>query len=657
MDIASRLSMLFGTEEHVHMRRQLTLLREEIINIVAPQGLFRFICSGSLGEGVHYPPSDDDFMSCNNRTLVVKTYMEALQSGGLLMVPSENSPGYCLLFDINPSRRENVIQVINGMPFLSSLLFKQDSLLGGQSIHGPCQSQELGGYEYDFAQCFRCSFWPDVAKSWAIRIRPNGWPSLDMIQNILRDGCHVVPVGDPDSSFRDHEWRISFSVAERNLMHSLNHAQFLMYNILRLCLKRVLNIMVPGVLCSYFIKTTIFYTVENTSVQLWQFDNIETCFKTCLSVLYDYVDQGNCPNYFIPEYNMIKRKVNDGNRQPVLNIIRFLHTVGIIGTIHICKEEIISDENLTLARIELKLDENFMRCDHFRIAIRFVTIISYILSKTEHISIAPLLCKISRLLRRHFTGVQSYIFRIGIVSCCKIMMNNLLNGNERNKNNYFLHSSIKCLLRIGYNVDVTTGKLTAATYMYLLGKTKSALSHIRRLLSEYPPYAIDNSPSDIKQSTYMDTMCSRRYTMDHKIRHSWAPPFAFHHELLNAYPLALQILISTLEQYTLCTLTYTYLLESLCYIQLQNSTAVKKSTRCLLYLMDDPYYDHKENITTEVNMCVGIIKYVQGDSQSACRWLGSAYTMKDNLLPPYNESLGRSAVIYIACMLNKLFYS
>ncbi|KAK3083294.1 hypothetical protein FSP39_018751 [Pinctada imbricata] len=663
MDIASRLSLLFGTEEHVRMRRQLVLFREEVMNFLVPLGVptavpledYRFICSGSLCEGVHYPSSDDDFMLCKNTQLVVKTYIEALQSGCLLMVPSENSPGYCLLFDINHSCSENVIQVINGMPFLSSLLFKEVNLLEGQSIHGPCQSRTIGGYEYDFAKCFRCSFWPDIATSWAIRTRHNGWPSLDMIQKILRDGCHVVPVGDPNSLFRDHEWRISFSIAERNLMYSLNHTQFLMYNLLRLCLKKILNIRVPGVLCSYFMKTTLFFTVENTSEQLWQFDNIETCFKSCLSVLYDYIDQGNCSNYFIPEYNMMKRKVNSRNRQPLLDIIGILRALGIIGTIHICKEEYILDENIPFRGMELKLDDDFMKSNHTAFAINRITMISYFLSKTVNIPITTLLCKISRLSCRHLTGVQNYIFRRGIVSCCQIVMNNLWSGNESNRNNYFLHKSVKCLLRIGYSVDVITGKLTAATYMYLVGKNKSALSHIRRLLSEYPPYAIDNSPNDIKQSTNMVVMCSRGYTMDYKIRHSWALRYYMCHELLNAYPLALQILISTTEKLLLNPLSYTYLLESLCYIQQQNQNGVKKSTRCLVSLMEDP--NHEEKLMTEVNMCVGIIKYAQGDSQSACRWLGSAYTMKDKLLPPYNESLGRSSVTYIACLLNKHFYS
>ncbi|KAK3083011.1 hypothetical protein FSP39_011625 [Pinctada imbricata] len=657
MDIASRLSMVFGTEERVYMRRQLTFLREEIMNFTEPLDTFRFICSGSLGEGVYYPPSDDDLMICINPLLVVKTYREVLQAGGLLMVPSEYSPGYCLLFDINHSCRENVIQVINGMPFLSSLLFKQVNLREGQSLHGPCQSQVLGGYEYDLARCLRCSFWPDVAKSWAMRTRPNGWPSLDVIQNILSDGCHVVPVGDPDSLFRDHEWRISFSIAERNLMHSLNHAQFLIYNLLRLCLKRVFNIMVPEVLCSYFLKTTLFYTVENTSVQLWQVDDIETCFKSCLSVLFDYVNQGNCPNYFIPEYNMIKKKVNNGNRQPLLNVIRFIHTVGIIRTIDICGETFILDKNLTFTRMEMKLDDDFMKSYHVNIPYSYLRNTFYVSLQDENISIAPLLCKISRLLRRHLTGVQSYTFRRGIVCCCQIMMNNLWNGNERNRDNYFLHKSIECLLRIGYSVDVTTGKLTAATYMYLVGKTKSALSHIRRLLSEYPPYAIDCSPNVIKQSTYMDVMCSRGYTMDHKIRYSFVPPIFMRHELLNAYPLALQILVSTTKHYILHPLPYAYFLESLCYIERQNQNALKKSTRCLVNLMDDPSHDHKEIINIEVKLCVGIIKYVQGDSQSTCRWLGSAYTMKDNLPRPHIESLGRSIMTYIACLLNKLFYS
>ncbi|KAK3104631.1 hypothetical protein FSP39_006704 [Pinctada imbricata] len=279
MDLSMRLNFLFGSEVYVRMRRQLVLVREHLITHRHRVYGLGTICSGSLGEGVAYPTSDDDVMAHSKKYRVVKTYRDATQSYDLLLVPSEFSPGYCLLLDVKGSNPYHLIHVIDEMPFLSSSLSKELFVGDRNVIHGPCISAIIGSGEYDLAFCIRCNTWPDVAYKWLTRNRSFNWPSWDIIRNIVQSGCHVVPIGDPHSPNCHHEWRISFSVAERTLMHSFNHAQFLIYNLLRLTLKRIIEREVPDVLCSYFMKTTLFYTAENTPVELWRVDNLETCFK------------------------------------------------------------------------------------------------------------------------------------------------------------------------------------------------------------------------------------------------------------------------------------------------------------------------------------------------------------------------------------------
>ncbi|KAK3082712.1 hypothetical protein FSP39_003304 [Pinctada imbricata] len=659
MDLCGRLSFLFGTEEYVRMRRGLVLLREEFFNhTLINYQLRRFICSGSLGEGVAYPPSDDDLMMYLTNIRVVKSYREATQRYDLLMVPSEYSPGYCLLLDVNQSYPPYMIHVIDGMPFLSSLLWKQWNLPEGASVHGPCQSQDFDNYDYDFARCIQFSFWPDISKEWISRNRPHCWPSPKIMQNIIMQGCHVVPIGDQTSSYHQHEWRISFSVAERTLMHSFNHVQFLTYNLLRLCLKRVIEKGRPGLLCSYFMKTTLFYTVENTPSQLWQADNINACFKTCLSVLYDYVDHVYCPNYFIPEYNMIKRKINHTNRQPLLDIIRSLHDMGIVGTIHFCGESKCLDERISFSVREAISDYEFLNSLHF--SLTFTSLKDFISTN----DIDGVLFKLFRLLQRYSAcEMGNIIFRHGVIFCCKKLIDRLLLQLRINKWNYSLHKSIETLLRIGYRSDVITGKLTAATYMYLIGKTKSALSHIRCLLSEYPPYAINFSSNNDTLAVYREVMCSRGNTMNYKVRHAHAPHYFLSRDFLNALPPPLRILISTFAgdiatglyfiDISVESICYTNVLESLCYIRQQNFVLLNKSIRCLVNL-DDMI---KDGDKTNTRMYIGIIKYEQNDSQSACRWFASAYIIAKGLHPycKHGKSSSDSIVIYVACLLNRRF--
>ncbi|KAK3092518.1 hypothetical protein FSP39_003897 [Pinctada imbricata] len=656
MDLSTRLSCLFGTEEYVTMRRQLVLLRESLLNHNRERKT-HLICSGSLGEGVAYPESDDDVMFCPTDSRVVTTYRRATEAFDVLMVPSEFSPGYCRLLDVRGLYPNYFCYFIHEMPFVSSSLWKQYYKGDGQYIHGPCSSGVIGTTEFDFAHSICCYTWPDIANGWVIRDRPYDWPTDEKVQNIVRNGCHVVPVGDPDSPYYEHEWRISFSLAERTLMHSFNHAQFLVYNLLRLTLKRIIEKQIPNVFCSYFMKTTLFFTAEKTSTLFWQLHNLEVCFKTCLSVLYEYVDNAYCPNYFITEYNMIRRKINRTNRHQILDLLRVLHTTGIVDIIHLSEESRCLSATLSPTIMEWRLDKEFMFSDLLHCTFDAVNSFFNILPIVNLGRDSFHLDKFWLLLNCKPTLIHSKLTNIlwnrGINSCCLMLMDLLFVSSKRNKHNYHLNKSLKPLLRIGFRADVTTGKLTMATYMFMIGKTESALYVIRQLLSEYPPYAIDVHSNVIKMQAYMDVMCGRGFTMSYKIRHAHAPRYHQHKDYVNAFPSPLRILLYV-HNAQFDSLTYSYFLECLCHAQQQNQLMLMRSLRCLVNHIDDLIYDI--NIVY-ARMCVGIIKCVQGDNQSACRCFGSAYVIAHTLPPPYNKEVPLSAMIYIACLLNKKFQS
>jgi hypothetical protein len=127
------------------------------------------------------------------------------------------------------------------------------------TVHGPCGSGTLGPIEYDHAHCFVCDFWPPSASSWIDRCHT--WPQPQVVKDIVRSGCHFVAIGNKLGNHESNEWRISFSLAEQNLVYSMNHCQFLTYGLLKLFLKEVINNGVGDnekLLCSYHMKTTVF---------------------------------------------------------------------------------------------------------------------------------------------------------------------------------------------------------------------------------------------------------------------------------------------------------------------------------------------------------------------------------------------------------------
>ena len=127
--------------------------------------------------------------------------------------------------------------------------------LEGQIIHGPCVSGTIESIDFDFAMCLKCDFWPINARDCIKRLHQCGWPSHDTILGIASGGVLFVPIGAKQSYFEDTEWRMSFSLAEKKLIHAMNHTQFLCYAILKLFLKETIetNVEVIGLLCSYFL--------------------------------------------------------------------------------------------------------------------------------------------------------------------------------------------------------------------------------------------------------------------------------------------------------------------------------------------------------------------------------------------------------------------
>ena len=103
--------------------------------------------------------------------------------------------------------------------------------VGTLFIRGPASTSLLHPFYPSFGMPRQSSLpclWsvPVNTKSFFNRHRPYGWPSLDLLNKIKASGCHVVPVGHPNSPHKTSEWRMSFSVAERELILSASDVKF-----------------------------------------------------------------------------------------------------------------------------------------------------------------------------------------------------------------------------------------------------------------------------------------------------------------------------------------------------------------------------------------------------------------------------------------------
>ena len=302
------------------------------------------VFSGSKAEGLRFKSSDDDWMFIDKDVKVIPSdsYKTIYDSNItlLLMVNEMTKPGFTLLRLVGESAKPKVSRStvsnpsLNGQ-YISCKLWRESGKQSGVNkchedfIHGPCASGICGPVEYDAAYCLQSDIWPNNAQDCIMRLNKCGWPSRDTVLSIVKDGVLFVPIGAKQSIFEDVEWRMSFSLAEKKLIHAMNHTQFLCYGLLKIFLKEAIDVNpnVKGLLCSYFLKTALFWEITTTSRQ-WNQWTLLSCFWNCFRRLLKWISFSYCPNFFIPQNNMFEGKIEGTNRDKLLQHLSTLFYEG-----------------------------------------------------------------------------------------------------------------------------------------------------------------------------------------------------------------------------------------------------------------------------------------------------------------------------------------
>ncbi|XP_061185817.1 uncharacterized protein LOC133193920 [Saccostrea echinata] len=309
-----------GSSSIVAIRRDMMDIAEKFYDQTEMNEIYVCIDSGSYREGFRLEGSDRDIIAWSKQQSVIwdlsqAQYCQSIKSTHIFADCSESSPGFALLQLLTPTTDETVRRScfrMNGKLYISSSVHRQTkcSAVGIESkIHGPCVSGHCGQVEYDAAHGFVSDIWPPPASSWIERCQI--WPSYHIVNEIIEGGCHFVAIGNKMGNHEDSEWRISFSLAEQKLVYSMNHYHFLIYGLLKIFLKEVINNTPDedNLLCSYHMKTAVFWAIQSDTLTSLCPQNILEGFWVCFKLILKWVYKGYCPNFFIPENNMYLAKI------------------------------------------------------------------------------------------------------------------------------------------------------------------------------------------------------------------------------------------------------------------------------------------------------------------------------------------------------------
>eukprot|EP00105_Crassostrea_gigas_P020288 XP_011439031.1 PREDICTED: uncharacterized protein LOC105336423 [Crassostrea gigas] len=538
------MCLKIGTQQQVTNRRDIQDIKEMLINNEMLNEPTIVMLSGSHREGFRLSGSDLDFMRWPNDHRVIWDFSHAqfynTQEHALILCDSSDSPpGFTLLW--LPLKRANSTVALaclrmNGMLYLSSSKYREVTcslVVPGSSLHGPCGSGSIRNVEYDNAHCFVSDFWPPSASSWIDRC--HSWPPPHVVNDIIRNGCHFVAIGHKLGNHTDNEWRISFSQAEYKLVCSMNHTQFLTYGLLKLFLKEIINEGLRDehkLLCSYHIKTAVFWAIQQNTLLHWCPQNLLVGFWVCFKLLLKWVYEGVCSNFFIPENNMFLSNIYGEAQKTLFTRLYRLYQNGLALLLHspsissyiiivLCNPRltICTDEQTPISEVEV--DEDIFREIYENDAISTLDLhtCEIYLHTVEQLLGLPL---------TQYHNVMLQKLTATILQCTAFILHSMYTYTGSNKQLYIVNKVACRLVKLSAKFGFVSDMLYIAMHYYRTLRYRDALSVIDTIKVKLAqPYLMYKSHVDRERyteavggqslSTKMRQAVAQDIKLDHEI--------------------------------------------------------------------------------------------------------------------------------------------
>ena len=487
--------------------------------------------------------------------------------------------------------------------FVSSLLqpYNKDitTKIQGPSIESWSKYHDVSQSGDDRVTSIRCHFWPSSAAEWVGRPRQYGLPTRLNTDDISRFGFHLVPVGHPLSATKSTEWRISFSVAERTLVWSFNHTHIQCYAVMKLILKEYIKVKSreksKDVLCSYFIKTFLFWQYEETDPAFWQKTKLRGCIMYLLLEFYKCIREGVLRHYFIPRFNLLEIKLTTETQMELLQLydIVIQSDMAIMAQCVSLKSvwsKFVECRFRESSQIELKELKARQRFDFVEFLI--TTLYSNImhLKNTLHDFLFCIEYAISAISGLAIMGNgQSPLAPFVLRHLFFLFVIEQLKPDVESKKS--IYKILRILQNNCFGTDIARSELWGATFLVQSENYGMSLKYINNVLSSIPPYALYCSYHKIRtqldaKRLYPHIFHTQEMDVLDTAREAWLFDIMISQGDYQFVPRAIQIEIFYSDPFTVVQFspfTYAYYLMFLCY---EGLGRYAKRDRALLQLVE-----------------------------------------------------------------------
>ena len=669
MILSLLLDVVVGTKEEIAIRQDFCRLRDCLVSANNRHNTF---FTGSKAEGLYLQGSDEDFMHDINNDHNMRVIQSLDEYPDLspnnviifLMCTENVPPCFALLQNVQNLQLTmrkpclyKSLQSMNGNLYLSSDLFVEEHSVydarssdrngdifkrQGPSLEHWGKFENKSGPGADQVLSIHCEFWPNEAKEWIHRPRNCGWPTSFDITSIVNLGFHLVPIGHPCSDMKLVEWRFSFSIAERALVWSFNHVQMQCYALMKVILKEFIKVRCSPqnqVLCSYFIKTFLFWQYEKTELNFWREDNLRECIKFLLYEFSQCIRRGVLRHYFIPRFNLLSVKLTRAAQTELLLLLDIIieSDVTILkecATLQSVWSEVLqvhqNRENVLITGKRRNLRKHDY--DGIMVSADQLNGIFILCSKTSSSlhSLYKLISEISAMYCK--TPLKTIVLR----NCLLMLIISILRSHHDlgNKGVYELHRTAKNDI---LSFDISTCKLWCAILLYQRSNFSSTLDIVNLVLSNIPPYAIYVGTSS---ALYVDMFLDSDTTIIQRARKAWMFELNFSKHMSDLLPLGIQIELYFSDLYVILSpLTCGYYLQFLCYHEMQQYERRDSALQQLIeWVYNLEHYDKYHYVSLNI---AGHCLLLAGKSVQARDVFYESYTVSQRRPPcdEYNSAL------------------
>jgi hypothetical protein len=332
-----------GTKDEVQMRREIWKLYVDMKNV---SNVKKDYISGSYSEGFIFQWSDLDVMITRSDINVV-VQRKGFPNTKCVYVAADADcqPGFCKLIPYQHSCSMYVDDdlCLSRIKYLNDRVKNLINRNTDTRSNGPCITTDhpIGfdlclSFPIDpissnkFLRCFPTNFWNKVKSK--------------IVQNNVIV-MHVVPKGPYEGDTKGIQWQKSSAILENNIICSLNHVQFCCFGLLKVLIHFKIEICddTRDTLCSYHLKTVLFHVLEDIHSDFWIPSNIFHCLWICLTRLLLFVNKGVCPNYFLHQCNLFRKKAFLEKKSKIRDKLMRILQSGASGVL--CDMKLLSIQN------------------------------------------------------------------------------------------------------------------------------------------------------------------------------------------------------------------------------------------------------------------------------------------------------------------------